>query len=162
MADGLTIATSQPAEAMEVQGANDRRQLAQLERHFQQRAAERLMLQGVTLVDPLRFDQRGQVETGRDVSIDINVILEGRVVLEDGVSIGPNCVIKDSVLKRGAIIKANSHLDGAVVGEGADVGPFARLRPGSELGVKAHVGNFVELQNAQLPDGGKGGQRTYI
>lgn len=162
VADGLTIATSQPADAMEVQGANDRRQLAQLERHFQQRAAERLMLQGVTLLDPLRFDQRGQVEAGRDVSIDVNVILEGRVVLEDGVSIGPNCVIKDSVLKRGAIIKANSHLDGAVVGEGADVGPFARLRPGSELGSKAHVGNFVELKNAHLQDGAKAGHLTYL
>jgi len=162
VADGLTIATSQPADAMEVQGANDRRQLAQLERHFQQRAAERLMLQGVTLLDPQRFDQRGQVEAGRDVCIDINVILEGRVVLEEGVSIGPNCVIKDSVLKRGAIIKANSHLDGVVVGEGADVGPFARLRPGSELGAKAHVGNFVELKNALLQDGAKAGHLSYL
>ncbi|RML41931.1 Bifunctional protein GlmU, partial [Pseudomonas savastanoi pv. glycinea] len=110
VADGLVVATEQPLDAMEVQGANDRRQLAELERHYQLRVARRLMAQGVTLRDPARFDVRGEVSVGRDVVI------------------GPNCVIKDSTLRKGVVIKANSHLDGAVMGEGSDAGPFARLR----------------------------------
>ena len=160
--DGLRVATEQPLDAMEVQGANDRIQLAELERHYQQRAARRLMAQGVTLRDPARFDLRGEVSVGRDVLIDVNVLLEGRVVIEDDVQIGPNCVIKDSVLRKGAIIKANSHLEGAEVGEGADCGPFARLRPGAVLGRKAHVGNFVELKNAVLGEGAKAGHLSYL
>jgi len=162
VADGLRVATEQPLDAMEVQGANDRIQLAELERHYQQRAARRLMARGVTLRDPARFDLRGEVEVGRDVLIDVNVILEGMVIIEDDVQIGPNCVIKDSTLRRGAIVKANSHLEGAVVGESADCGPFARLRPGSVLGAKAHVGNFVELKNATLGDGAKAGHLSYL
>lgn len=160
--DGLVVATAQPDDAMEVQGANDRKQLAELERHYQQREARRLMALGVTLRDPARFDVRGDVTVGRDVMIDVNVILEGRVVIEDDVSIGPNCVIKDSTLRKGAIIKANSHLEGAMVGEGADAGPFARLRPGSVLDARAHVGNFVELKNAHLGEGAKAGHLTYL
>ena len=162
VADGLTVATAQPQDAMEVQGANDRRQLAELERHFQQRAARRLMAQGVTLLDPARFDVRGEVSVGRDVLIDINVILEGRVVIEDEVQIGPNCVIRNSTLRRGAVVKANCHLEGAELGEGADCGPFARLRPGSVLGAKAHVGNFVELKNARMGEGAKAGHLAYL
>lgn len=160
--DGLVVATEQPREAMEVQGANDRKQLAELERHYQLREGRRLMALGVTLRDPARFDVRGEVSVGRDVLIDINVILEGRVVIEDDVVIGPNCVIKDSTLRKGAVIKANSHLDGAVVGEGADAGPFARLRPGTVLEAHAHVGNFVELKNAHLGEGAKAGHLTYL
>ncbi|WP_314409211.1 bifunctional UDP-N-acetylglucosamine diphosphorylase/glucosamine-1-phosphate N-acetyltransferase GlmU [Pseudomonas kuykendallii] len=162
VADGLTVATEQPLDAMEVQGANDRIQLAELERHYQQRAARRLMAEGVTLRDPARFDVRGDVSVGRDVLIDINVILEGRVLIEEGVEIGPNCVIRNSTLRKGAIVKANSHLDGAEMGEGADCGPFARLRPGSVLGAKAHVGNFVELKNAVMGDGAKAGHLSYL
>ncbi|SDO62188.1 bifunctional UDP-N-acetylglucosamine diphosphorylase/glucosamine-1-phosphate N-acetyltransferase GlmU [Pseudomonas jinjuensis] len=160
--DGLRVATAQPEDAMEVQGANDRIQLAELERHHQQRIARRLMAQGVTLLDPARFDVRGEISVGRDVQIDVNVILEGKVVIEDEVSIGPNCLIRNSTLRRGAIVKANSHLEGAVVGEGADVGPFARLRPGSVLEQRAHVGNFVELKNAHLHEGVKVGHLTYL
>ncbi|NMY53179.1 bifunctional UDP-N-acetylglucosamine diphosphorylase/glucosamine-1-phosphate N-acetyltransferase GlmU [Pseudomonas sp. WS 5011] len=160
--DGLVVATEQAADEMEVLGANDRIQLSQLERHYQFRAARRLMVQGVTLIDPARFDLRGEATVGRDVSIDINVILEGQVVIEDGVQIGPNCVIKNSILRKGAIVKANSHLEGAEVGEGADCGPFARLRPGSVLGAKAHVGNFVELKNAKLGEGAKAGHLSYL
>ncbi|NMZ67791.1 bifunctional UDP-N-acetylglucosamine pyrophosphorylase / Glucosamine-1-phosphate N-acetyltransferase [Pseudomonas peli] len=160
--DGLVVATEQAADEMEVLGANDRIQLSQLERHYQYRAARRLMVQGVTLIDPARFDLRGEATVGRDVSIDINVILEGQVVIEDGVQIGPNCVIKNSILRKGAIVKANSHLEGAEVGEGADCGPFARLRPGSVLGAKAHVGNFVELKNAKLGEGAKAGHLSYL
>jgi bifunctional UDP-N-acetylglucosamine pyrophosphorylase/glucosamine-1-phosphate N-acetyltransferase len=160
--DGLVVATEQPHDAMEVQGANDRKQLAELERHYQLREGRRLMALGVTLRDPARFDVRGEVTVGRDVLIDINVILEGRVVIEDDVIIGPNCVIKDSTLRKGAVIKANSHLEGAIVGEGADAGPFARLRPGSILDAKAHVGNFVELKNTRLGEGAKAGHLTYL
>ncbi|MDC7818083.1 bifunctional UDP-N-acetylglucosamine diphosphorylase/glucosamine-1-phosphate N-acetyltransferase GlmU [Pseudomonas sp. TNT2022 ID1048] len=162
VSDGLIVATEQPHDAMEVQGANDRKQLAELERHYQLRAARRLMAQGVTLRDPARFDVRGEVTVGRDVLIDINVILEGRVVIEDDVVIGPNCVIKDSTLRKGVVIKANSHLDGAVMGEGSDAGPFARLRPGTVLEARAHVGNFVELKNAHLGQGAKAGHLTYL
>ncbi|MGE6529412.1 bifunctional UDP-N-acetylglucosamine diphosphorylase/glucosamine-1-phosphate N-acetyltransferase GlmU [Pseudomonas sp. NPDC077382] len=162
VADGLVVATEQPLHAMEVQGANDRIQLAELERHFQQRAARRLMAQGVTLRDPARFDLRGEVAAGRDVLIDINVILEGKVVIEDGVEIGPNCVIRNSTLRRGSVVKANSHLEGAELGEGADCGPFARLRPGAVLGAKAHVGNFVEVKNASLGEGAKAGHLAYL
>jgi bifunctional UDP-N-acetylglucosamine pyrophosphorylase/glucosamine-1-phosphate N-acetyltransferase len=160
--DGLVVATEQPFDAMEVQGANDRKQLAELERHYQMRAARRLMAQGVTLRDPARFDVRGEVTVGRDVLIDINVILEGRVVIEDDVVIGPNCVIKNSTLRKGVMIKANSHLEGAIMGEGSDAGPFARLRPGSVLEARAHVGNFVELKNAHLGEGAKAGHLTYL
>ncbi len=162
VADGLRIATEQPQDELEVQGANDRVRLAMLERHFQTRSARQLMLQGVTLRDPARFDIRGEVIASRDVQIDVNVILEGKVIVEEGVSIGPNCVIKDSVLRRGAIIKANSHLDGADVGEGADCGPFARLRPGSVLGAKAHIGNFVEMKNSHLGEAAKAGHLAYL
>lgn len=160
--DGLVVATEQPVDAMEVQGANDRKQLAELERHYQQREARRLMALGVTLRDPARFDVRGEVSVGHDVLIDINVILEGRVIIEDNVIIGPNCVIKNSTLRKGAVVKANSHIESAVLGEGSDVGPFARLRPGSVLEARAHVGNFVELKNAHLGEGAKVGHLTYL
>jgi len=160
--DGLVVATEQPVDAMEVQGANDRKQLSELERHYQLRAGRRLMAQGVTLRDPSRFDIRGEVTVGRDVLIDINVILEGRVIIEDDVVIGPNCVIKDSTLRKGVVIKANSHIEGAVLGEGSDAGPFARLRPGTVLDARAHVGNFVELKNAHLGEGAKAGHLTYL
>ncbi|MEE4741761.1 bifunctional UDP-N-acetylglucosamine diphosphorylase/glucosamine-1-phosphate N-acetyltransferase GlmU [Pseudomonas alliivorans] len=160
--DGLIVATEQPHNVMEVQGANDRRQLSDLERHYQRREARRLMAAGVTLRDPARFDVRGDVSVGRDVMIDINVVLEGKVVIEDDVVIGPNCVIKDSTLRKGVVVKANSHIEGAVLGEGSDAGPFARLRPGSVLGAKAHVGNFVELKNAVLGEGAKVGHLTYL
>ncbi|WMI99953.1 bifunctional UDP-N-acetylglucosamine diphosphorylase/glucosamine-1-phosphate N-acetyltransferase GlmU [Pseudomonas chlororaphis subsp. aurantiaca] len=162
VSDGLMVATEQPHDAMEVQGANDRKQLAELERHYQLRAARRLMAQGVTLRDPARFDVRGEVSVGRDVLIDINVILEGRVVIEDDVVIGPNCVIKDSTLRKGVVIKANSHIEGALLGEGSDAGPFARLRQGTVLEARAHVGNFVELKNARMGEGAKAGHLAYL
>jgi bifunctional UDP-N-acetylglucosamine pyrophosphorylase/glucosamine-1-phosphate N-acetyltransferase len=162
VSDGLVVATEHPHDTMEVQGANDRKQLAELERHYQLRAARRLMAQGVTLRDPARFDVRGEVTVGRDVLIDINVILEGKVVIEDDVVIGPNCVIKDSTLRKGVVIKANSHIEGAILGEGSDAGPFARLRPGTVLEARAHVGNFVELKNAHMGEGAKAGHLTYL
>jgi len=160
--DGLVVATETALDPMEVQGANDRKQLAELERHYQLREARRLMALGVTLRDPARFDVRGEVSVGRDVLIDVNVILEGKVVIEDDVVIGPNCYIKDSTLRKGVVIKANSHLDGAIMGEASDAGPFARLRPGTVLDARAHVGNFVELKNAHLGEGAKAGHLTYL
>lgn len=162
VSDGLVVATEQPHDAMEVQGANDRKQLSELERHYQLRAGRRLMAQGVTLRDPARFDVRGEITVGRDVLIDINVILEGKVVIEDDVVIGPNCVIKDSTLRKGVVIKANSHIEGAILGEGSDAGPFARLRPGTVLEARAHVGNFVELKNAHMGEGAKAGHLSYL
>jgi bifunctional UDP-N-acetylglucosamine pyrophosphorylase/glucosamine-1-phosphate N-acetyltransferase len=160
--DGLVVATEQPHDPMEVQGANDRKQLSELERHYQLRAGRQLMAQGVTLRDPARFDVRGEVTVGRDVLIDVNVILEGNVVIEDDVVIGPNCVIKDSTLRKGVVIKANSHIEGAILGESSDAGPFARLRPGTVLEARAHVGNFVELKNARMGEGAKAGHLTYL
>ncbi|MFJ4493862.1 bifunctional UDP-N-acetylglucosamine diphosphorylase/glucosamine-1-phosphate N-acetyltransferase GlmU [Pseudomonas atacamensis] len=162
VSDGLVVATEQPHDPMEVQGANDRKQLSELERHYQLRAGRRLMAQGVTLRDPARFDVRGEISVGRDVLIDINVILEGKVIIEDDVQIGPNCVIKDSTLRKGVVIKANSHIEGAILGEGSDAGPFARLRPGTVLEARAHVGNFVELKNAHMGEGAKAGHLTYL
>lgn len=162
VADGLVVATETAQDAMEVQGANDRLQLSELERHYQHRAALALMKQGVTLRDPARFDIRGEVNVGRDVLIDVNVILDGTVVIEDNVHIGANCYIKDSTLRNGAVIKANSYLEGADVGSQADCGPFARLRQGAILGEKAHVGNFVELKNTRLGDGAKAGHLAYL
>jgi len=161
-ADGVEVKATQPSSPVEVEGVNDRRQLAALERAYQRRQADRLMAAGVSLADPQRFDLRGEVTIGRDIRIDVNVILEGQVTLEDDVVIGPNCVIKDSVLRRGAVVKANSHLEGAEMGEGSDCGPFARLRPGTRLGAKAHVGNFVETKNATLGDGVKAGHLSYL
>ncbi|HWR80865.1 MAG TPA: bifunctional UDP-N-acetylglucosamine diphosphorylase/glucosamine-1-phosphate N-acetyltransferase GlmU [Pseudomonas sp.] len=160
--DGVAVATEQPENAWEVQGANDRIQLAELERHYQTRAARSLMQQGVTLRDPQRLDVRGDVQVGRDILIDVNVILEGHVIIEDDVQIGPNCVIRNSILRKGSSVKANSHLDGAELGEGSDCGPFARLRPGTVLGPRAHVGNFVEIKNARLGEGTKAGHLTYL
>ena len=160
--DGVAVATEQPENAWEVQGANDRIQLAELERHYQTRAARSLMQQGVTLRDPQRLDVRGEVEVGRDILIDVNVILEGQVIIEDDVQIGPNCVIRNSILRKGSSVKANSHLDGAELGEGSDCGPFDRLRPGTVLGPRAHVGNFVEIKNARLGEGTKAGHLTYL
>ncbi|MCE3027941.1 bifunctional UDP-N-acetylglucosamine diphosphorylase/glucosamine-1-phosphate N-acetyltransferase GlmU [Salinicola sp. DM10] len=160
--DGVEIKAAQPASPIEVEGVNERRQLATLERAFQRRQAERLMAAGVTLADPARFDLRGDVTVGRDIEIDVGVILEGHVILEDDVVIGPHCVIKDSVIRRGAVIKAHSHLDGAEMGEESDCGPFARLRPGTRLGARAHIGNFVETKNATLGEGVKAGHLSYL
>ena len=133
VSDGLVVATEHPHDAMEVQGANDRKQLSELERHYQLRAGRRLMAQGVTLRDPARFDVRGDVTVGRDVLIDINVILEGKVVIEDDVVIGPNCVIKDSTLRKGVVIKANSHIEGAKAGHLTYLGD-------AEVGARTNIG----------------------
>ncbi|TRW48720.1 UDP-N-acetylglucosamine diphosphorylase/glucosamine-1-phosphate N-acetyltransferase [Aliidiomarina halalkaliphila] len=161
-AEGVQIASAQPKDIPEVEGANNRLQLAGLERAYQLRQAEALMIAGATLLDPARIDVRGMVRVGEDVVIDVNVVLEGNVFIGDGVVIEPNCVIRDSHIANGARIKANSVVEGAKIGEQAQVGPFARLRPGAELAKDAAVGNFVEMKKSYLGEGAKAGHLTYL
>ncbi|MBL4611018.1 MAG: bifunctional UDP-N-acetylglucosamine diphosphorylase/glucosamine-1-phosphate N-acetyltransferase GlmU [Pseudomonas sp.] len=156
------IEVAQPDDEVEVMGANNRQQLAVLERAIQAREALRLMAEGVTLADPARLDVRGTVVVGRDIFLDINVVLEGQVTIEDDVEIGAHCVIRNSVIRKGSVIKAFSHLDGAEVGEGCDVGPYARLRPGTLLGRGAKVGNFVETKKAEIGAGSKINHLSYV
>lgn len=160
--EGVPVHTVQPVHDWEVAGVNSKVQLAALEREWQQYQAEQLMIEGVRLADPARIDVRGMLSCGRDVSIDVGCIFEGRVVLEEGVQIGPYCVLRDVTVKAGARIDAFSHLDQSEVGPDAVVGPYARLRPGSALGAGAHVGNFVELKNTQLGNGSKANHLAYV
>jgi bifunctional UDP-N-acetylglucosamine pyrophosphorylase/glucosamine-1-phosphate N-acetyltransferase len=162
VADGTPVATASPLIDGEADGVNDKRQLAQLERVYQRRAADRLMAAGITLIDPARFDLRGHVTHGQDVEIDINVILEGEIRLGHGVKIGPNCYLKNVTLGDNVIIKANTVIEDSVVGAGSDLGPFARVRPESVLGERVHVGNFVELKKARLGNGTKAGHLAYL
>lgn len=159
---GLEVKVSQPANPFEVQGVNNRIQLAELERWYQAREAERLMTEGATLADPARVDVRGELTIGNDVLIDVNVIFEGRVTLGSNVSIGPGCVIRDATIADGADIKANSVIEGAIVGAHAQVGPFARLRPGTELAANTKVGNFVETKKALVGEGSKINHLSYV
>ncbi|MBB1269788.1 bifunctional UDP-N-acetylglucosamine diphosphorylase/glucosamine-1-phosphate N-acetyltransferase GlmU [Shewanella sp. SR44-3] len=160
--DGVAIATAQPQSAIEVEGANNRVQLAQLERAYQARAAEKLMLEGANLRDPNRIDIRGDVSVGMDVMIDINVIFEGKVVLGNNVTIGAGAILIDCEIADNAEIKPYSIIEGAKLGQAASAGPFARLRPGAELKQDAHVGNFVEIKKAVLGVGSKAGHLAYI
>lgn len=160
--EGKVINASHPESAVEVEGINNRMQLATIERAFQLRQAQELMMQGVSLLDPYRFDLRGEVEAGIDISIDVNVVIEGKVKLGNGVRIGPNCVLKDCSIADNARIEANSIVEKAVVGEGCSVGPFARLRPGSVMHQGAKVGNFVEMKNTLLGKGSKASHLTYL
>ena len=146
----------------EVMGVNDKLQLAQVEGLYRRERAEELMLAGATLADPTRIDVRGQVEAGRDVFIDINVILIGKVALAAGVKIGPNCIITDSQIGAGTEIFANSIVDNAHVAENCRIGPFARVRPGSTLHGGVHIGNFVEIKSSELGIGSKANHLSYV
>ncbi len=159
---GVPVVAAHPESEMEVQGVNDRKQQAQLERLLQQRNADQLMSDGVTLMDPARVDVRGNLVCGHDVVIDINCIFEGDVRLGDGVSIGPNCVIKNAVIEAGTAIKANSIIEDSRVAEQCDIGPYARLRPGTQLEKKAKIGNFVETKKAHIGVGSKVNHLSYI
>lgn len=161
-ADGVPIATANPANPVETEGANNRVQLAQLERAYQLRQAENLMLNGANLRDPARLDVRGTVSVGADVMIDVNVIFEGNVVLGNGVSIGANCILKDCTIGENTEIKANSMVESSVIGAACSVGPFARIRPDSVLADDSHVGNFVELKKTVLGKGSKANHLTYL
>ncbi|MDY6816769.1 MAG: bifunctional UDP-N-acetylglucosamine diphosphorylase/glucosamine-1-phosphate N-acetyltransferase GlmU [Pseudomonadota bacterium] len=159
---GLAVTVSQPLNPFEVQGVNNRVQLAELERWYQRQQAERLMTEGATLADPARVDIRGELTIGNDLWIDVNAVFEGKVSLGNHVIIGPNCVIKDATIADGAEIKANSVIEGAVVGANAQIGPFARLRPGTELAANTRVGNFVETKKAVVGEGSKINHLSYV
>jgi bifunctional UDP-N-acetylglucosamine pyrophosphorylase/glucosamine-1-phosphate N-acetyltransferase len=160
--DGIPVEYAQPAHVWETLGVNSKLQLAELERIFQRNIANTLLDQGVTLADPNRVDVRGALRCGRDVSIDVGCVFEGEVTLGDGVSIGANCVIRDARIDRGVTIKAFSHIDGATIGIDAQIGPYARLRPGTELGADVHVGNFVEIKNSQFDAHSKANHLAYV
>ncbi|MCP5183469.1 MAG: bifunctional UDP-N-acetylglucosamine diphosphorylase/glucosamine-1-phosphate N-acetyltransferase GlmU [Pseudomonadales bacterium] len=147
---------------MEVAGVNNRVQLAEVERAKQREIAEALMRGGVTLADPARLDVRGNVRAGRDVFIDVNAVLIGEVELGDGVSIGPNVMITDSKLGAGVRVNANSVIEGAVLSAQCTIGPFARIRPGTELAENVHIGNFVETKKARIGKGSKANHLAYL
>ena len=161
-ARGRPVRAVVAATPMEALGVNDRGQLARLERYWQRRQADALMAEGVTLVDPARLDVRGTVRAGRDCVIDVGVVLEGEVTLGDGVAIGANCVVRDSTLGDDVRVLPMCCIDGARVAAGARIGPFARLRPGTELGEAARVGNFVETKQARLGAGAKANHLAYV
>ena len=163
VSEGVAIKTSQPVHSSEVLGVNNKSQLSYLERVYQAQQAEILMLQGVTLADPNRFDLRGEItKLGQDVSIDVNVILEGTLEIGDGVTIGPNCVIKNSKIANGVEILANCVIENATVGADSRIGPFARLRPAAEIQSSVHIGNFVEVKKSIIGQGSKVNHLSYI
>ncbi len=149
-------------EPEEVQGANDRLQLAMLERYYQRRQIEKLLLNGVTLLDPARVDVRGTVVAGRDIVIDVDVILEGEVCLGDRVRIGPYCVIRNAVLGDDTEVLSHCRIEEAKTGRRVYIGPFARLRPGTQLADNVKIGNFVEIKNASISKNSKVNHLTYI
>ena len=162
IADGLEVASVEPELGFEVEGVNDRVQLAALEREFQNFQAKQLMQQGVHLIDPTRFDLRGNLIAGKDVRIDINVIIEGYCELGDGVEIGAGCILKNTKIAAGTKVQPYSVFDQAIVGEDAQIGPFSRLRPGAILANEVHIGNFVEVKNSQIGLGSKANHLTYL
>jgi bifunctional UDP-N-acetylglucosamine pyrophosphorylase/glucosamine-1-phosphate N-acetyltransferase len=162
VAEGVPVIASPAANEAEVLGVNSPSQLADLERRYQRQQADSLMDAGVRLADPGRLDVRGTLCCGSDVEIDVNCVFEGHVTLGDGVRIGANCVIRDAVVGAGTVVHAFCHIEGASVGSGALVGPFARLRPGAELGPEVHIGNFVEVKNSTLARGAKANHLAYL
>ena len=165
-ADGVAVVAHQITDAAQVAGVNSPVQLAELERIHQRRLADALMEQGVRLADPARLDQRGTLTCGQDVEIDVNCVFDGQVSLGEGVRIGANCVVANATIAAGAVIHPFTHIDGdklgVTVGEGALVGPFARLRPGAQLGAEVHIGNFVEVKNTTLAAGAKANHLAYL
>jgi bifunctional UDP-N-acetylglucosamine pyrophosphorylase / glucosamine-1-phosphate N-acetyltransferase len=160
--DGLPVAAVQIQDHWEVAGVNSKQDLAALERLVQAREARGLLEAGVTLADPARIDVRGMLNCGRDVAIDVNCIFEGRVLLADGVRIGPNCVLRNVTIAEASEVHAFSHLENAEIGARCRVGPFARLRPGASLADEVHVGNFVEVKASRLGEGAKANHLSYI
>ena len=160
--EGREIAAVHPDRLSEVEGVNNRLQLSRLERVFQTEQADKLLLAGVMLRDPARFDLRGELTHGRDVEIDTNVIVEGRVTLGNRVKIGTGCVIKNAVIGDDCEISPYTVIEDATLEAACTIGPFARLRPGAELAEGAHVGNFVEMKKARLGKGSKAGHLSYL
>jgi bifunctional UDP-N-acetylglucosamine pyrophosphorylase/glucosamine-1-phosphate N-acetyltransferase len=163
---GVAVVAHQITDAAQVAGVNSPVQLAELERVHQSRLAVALMEQGVRLADPARLDVRGTLRCGQDVEIDVNCVFEGAVSLGEGVRIGANCVVANCSIAAGAVIHPFTHIDGeklgVKVGEGALIGPFARLRPGAQLGAEVHIGNFVEVKNSTLAKGAKANHLAYL
>jgi bifunctional UDP-N-acetylglucosamine pyrophosphorylase/glucosamine-1-phosphate N-acetyltransferase len=162
VAEGVRVAGIAAADADETLGVNSKVQLAQLERVAQGRAAAAAMEAGATLADPARFDVRGELAVGADVLIDVNCVFEGKVVLADGVRIGPNCVLRDCTIGAGTEVQAFSQIEGATVGSNARIGPFARIRPTTALADEVHIGNFVEVKNSQLAQAAKANHLAYV
>ena len=162
VSENIPVESAQPAFIWETLGVNSKVQLAELERIYQRNVAHQLLEQGVTLADPARIDVRGELVCGRDVSIDVGCVFEGRVELADGVSIGAHCVISNARIGKGSVVRPFSHLDQSVVGESAQIGPYARLRPGTELGADVHIGNFVEIKNSQFGPHSKANHLAYV
>ncbi len=168
--DGVPVVAHKISDPVQVAGVNSPVQLAELERAYQRRLAIELMEQGVRLADPARLDVRGTLTCAQDVSIDVNCVFEGQVSLGEGVQIGANCVIRDATIAAGAVIHPFTHIEGGKpgskeaveVGEGALIGPFARLRPGAKLGAAVHIGNFVEVKNSTLAKGAKANHLAYL
>ena len=165
-ADGVPVLAHVISDAVQVAGVNSPLQLAELEREYQKRQAERLMADGVRLRDPSRFDLRGSLSCGQDVEIDVNCVFEGTVKLGSNVRIGANCVLANCEIGDGAVIHPFTHVDGEKlgvrVGAGALIGPFARLRPGADLGEEVHIGNFVEVKNSTMAKGAKANHLAYL
>ncbi len=162
VADGLVVQTTQPANPWEVEGVNSKLQLAELERIHQRELAGGYLEKGVTIADPARFDVRGTLECGRDVSIDVNCVFEGAVKLGDRVKIGPNCVLKNVSIGADTEVKPFSLLEDATVGVNCRIGPYARLRPGAALADEVHIGNFVEVKNSKVGKGSKANHLAYV
>ena len=162
VAAGMPVHTAHPTHEWEVLGVNSKVQLAELERIAQRCTATQLMEQGVRLADPARIDVRGSLECGRDVFIDVNCVFEGRVVLDEAVEIGPNCVLKNARIGAGTRLAAFTHIEDAVVGADGMIGPFARLRPGTELAEDVHIGNFVEIKKTRIAAHSKANHLAYI
>lgn len=160
--EGREVVAIQPESVEQVQGVNNRLQLCELECFVQSQIAEHLMLNGVTLFDPNRIDVRGNLETGIDVTIDVNTVFEGNVRLEDDVMIGANCYLKDVTIGRGTVVHPNSILEASTIGQGAQIGPFARVRPGTELKNNTKLGNFVETKKTIVGEGSKINHLSYV
>jgi len=162
VADGHVVESLTTGDEYEVQGVNDKLQLCMLERHFQMIQAQALLATGVTVMDPTRVDIRGDISYGRDLTIDVNVVLEGQIKLGNNVSIGANCLIKDATLGDDVTLLPGTIIDGAVIGNAATVGPYARLRPGTVLADSVKIGNFVETKKAVMGNGSKANHLAYI
>lgn len=162
VSDGAAVLTAQPNSLEEILGVNNRQQLAHLERHYQRQRAHDLMLTGVTLRDPARFDVRGALRVGRDVTIDVDVVFEGDVDIADHVTIGPFSFIRNCRIGSGATILSHCVIEDAIIGAGTRVGPYARIRPGTILDEGAHVGNFVEVKNASIGRNSKVNHLSYV
>jgi len=160
--DGNEVITTQPENSFEVEGVNDRKQLSRLERIYQREIAERLLTDGIALADPERIDVRGELNAGNDSYIDINCVFEGEVNLGTNVRIGAGCIITNSTIACDCIIKPYSIIENAIIDKKTEVGPFARIRPGTHLKESSRVGNFVELKNTELGENSKASHLSYL